>query len=42
MEEELKRILAIALKHHVTDIHLNLMEDDQLGIEMRMAGSSAI
>lgn len=38
MEEELKRILAIALKHHVTDIHLNLMEDDQLGIEMRVDG----
>ena len=41
MEEELKRILAIALKHHVTDIHLNLMEDDRLRIEFPIESADA-
>ena len=37
MEQRLHQILKIALKHHVTDIHLNLNEDT-CNIEMRVNG----
>ena len=37
MEERLEQILCLALKHHVTDIHLNLL-DDECRIEMRVNG----
>ncbi len=37
MEERLKQILRLALKHHVTDIHLNLT-DGTCQIEMRVNG----
>ena len=37
MEERLKHILNLAMKHHVTDIHLNL-SDGICSIEMRVSG----
>ena len=37
MEERLEQILHLALKHHVTDIHLNLI-DGECQIEMRVNG----
>ena len=38
MEERLNQILKIALKHHVTDIHLSL-SDETCMIEMRVSGA---
>ena len=38
MEERLNQILKIALKHHVTDIHLSL-SDEACMIEMRVSGA---
>ena len=37
MKARLIHILSLALKHHVTDIHLNLSEEG-CSIEMRVAG----
>ncbi len=39
MEEKLCRILDIAMRNNVTDIHLSLNEDDSLCIEMRVNGT---